>query len=151
VIRAGAESGPRNNPQPRAGCCWVAVVLEALKVVPEIVELGPERFDELAGLQRVQEFLSTVEEIEGLTGLPFPDVVGRATCEAVSGGTVTAAGTPSPVGGSDARGGNAGAPAHERRTRRAAGGPAQVSFVKSKSFLGSSRGPVPGSRGVFLD
>jgi endonuclease G len=52
-------------------------VPEALDAMPESIEMGPERFDDLVELQRVQEFLSTVEEIESLTGLRFADVVRR--------------------------------------------------------------------------
>jgi endonuclease G len=36
---------------------------------------SPERFDEIAELKRVSEFLTTVEHIEALTGLGFPDLV----------------------------------------------------------------------------
>lgn len=57
-------------------------VPEALDALPESMEMGPERFDDLVELQRVQEFLSTVEQIESLTGLRFADVVRRGDIRA---------------------------------------------------------------------
>jgi endonuclease G len=57
-------------------------VPEALEGLPESIEIGPERFDDLVELQRVQEFLSTVEQIESLTGLRFPDLVRRGDIRA---------------------------------------------------------------------
>lgn len=50
-------------------------VPEALDFHAEALEIGPERFDELAELQRVEEYLSTVTEIEALTGLKFTDEI----------------------------------------------------------------------------
>jgi endonuclease G, mitochondrial len=57
-------------------------VPEALDALPESIEMGPEQFDDLVELQRVQEFLASVEQIESLTGLRFPDVVRRGDIRA---------------------------------------------------------------------
>jgi endonuclease G len=50
-------------------------VPEAMERLDELTGPSPERFDEIAELQRVSEFLTTVEHIEKLTDLTFPDLV----------------------------------------------------------------------------
>jgi endonuclease G len=48
---------------------------EAMEAVAESFEAAPERFDDASELRRVEGYISTVEEIEALTGLVFADPV----------------------------------------------------------------------------
>lgn len=63
-------------------------VPEALDFHAEALEIGPERFDELAELQRVEEYLSSVAEIEALTGLKFADQIRAGDIRSGAAGSV---------------------------------------------------------------
>ena len=66
-------------------------VPELLDGLAEAIDIGPERFDELVELQRVEEFLSTVEEIEALTGLKFDDQIRTGDIRSGTAGSIRVA------------------------------------------------------------